>query len=122
MQASRSTAGCHIHVKLVDTSGSQAGDGAPRRFFVELWDVSGQPKYEQLRSVFYKQINGELAAQHCLSGLAIANKQAVAGEVMGQDLFRCQFHDQQSNRQYQQSNRNVHKSSAAAHTATSYTP
>lgn len=59
MQASRSTAGCHIHVKLVDTSGSQAGDGTPRRFFVELWDVSGQPKYEQLRSVFYKQINGE---------------------------------------------------------------
>jgi len=28
------------------------------KFFVELWDVSGQEKYQQLRSVFYKHING----------------------------------------------------------------
>lgn len=60
----RSTAGAHIYVKLVDRTQAQhdPANEAQKRFFVELWDVSGQQKYEQLRSVFYKQLNGE----HCL--------------------------------------------------------
>lgn len=62
IKACRSTAGCHIHVKLLDVPVSQPGEPANKKFFVELWDVSGQAKYEQLRSVFYKQVNGELTA------------------------------------------------------------
>lgn len=59
----RSTAGAHIYVKLVDRAQHQQDptNEAQRRFFVELWDVSGQQKYEQLRPVFYKQLNGEQA-------------------------------------------------------------
>lgn len=61
----RSTAGAHIYVKLVDRAQHQQdpSNEAQRRFFVELWDVSGQQKYEQLRSVFYKQLNGEQSQQ-----------------------------------------------------------
>lgn len=57
----RSTAGAHIYVKLVERAQNQQdpGNEAQKRFFVELWDVSGQKKYKQLRSVFYKQLNGE---------------------------------------------------------------
>ncbi|KAF6261984.1 P-loop containing nucleoside triphosphate hydrolase protein [Scenedesmus sp. NREL 46B-D3] len=93
-KASRSTAGCHIHVKLVDTCGSQAGNGAPRRFFVELWDVSGQPKYEQLRSVFYKQINGVIFVYDLTNRKTLARLPKWAAEIAQYGSFVAPLADE----------------------------
>lgn len=97
-KASRSTAGCHIHVKLVDTSGSQAGDGTPRRFFVELWDVSGQPKYEQLRSVFYKQINGVILVYDLTNRKTLARLTKWAAEITQYGSFVAPLADEMAAR------------------------
>eukprot|EP00878_Enallax_costatus_P004498 GHUV01004738.1.p1 GENE.GHUV01004738.1~~GHUV01004738.1.p1 ORF type:complete len:307 (+),score=64.64 GHUV01004738.1:492-1412(+) len=100
----RSTAGAHIYVKLVERAQHQQdpGNEAQKRFFVELWDVSGQKKYEQLRSVFYKQLNGVIlvydlnnkASLNCLPRWAaeIASKGSfvapVAEEVAARNIGR----------------------------------
>lgn len=110
--ATRSTAGCHIHVKLVDNTAAPGTTGyhqhsspaqqlqgggsfspladkqqqhsslpAQRKFFVELWDVSGQPKYSQLRSVFFKQLNGVILVYDVTNKASLSRLQKWAAEV-----------------------------------------
>lgn len=115
--ATRSTAGCHIHVKLVDNTAagaSAAGPGSPagqqqqqdssshrtgslpaqRKFFVELWDVSGQPKYSQLRSVFFKQLNGVILVYDVTNKASLSRLQKWAAEVAHEGTFVAPLADE----------------------------
>jgi hypothetical protein len=126
----RSTAGCHIHVKLVDNTagipgsphhgppqqlqpGSSGSNGssftlnftqqdskqqsslpAQRKFFVELWDVSGQPKYSQLRSVFFKQLNGVILVYDVTNKASLSRLQKWAAEVAHEGSFVAPLADE----------------------------
>eukprot|EP00877_Chromochloris_zofingiensis_P007932 jgi/Chrzof1/3392/Cz12g23210.t1 len=60
-QRIKSTTGCQVSVKLIDLRGQSVHSSSPlgqHNFFVELWDISGNPTYQSLRQLFYKQING----------------------------------------------------------------
>lgn len=117
--STRSTAGCHIHVKLVDNTAagaSAAGPGSPavpqqhqqdssshrtgaslpaqRKFFVELWDVSGQPKYSQLRSVFFKQLNGVILVYDVTNKASLSRLQKWAAEVAHEGTFVAPLADE----------------------------
>eukprot|EP00879_Flechtneria_rotunda_P008804 GHRR01009222.1.p1 GENE.GHRR01009222.1~~GHRR01009222.1.p1 ORF type:complete len:298 (+),score=88.10 GHRR01009222.1:707-1600(+) len=97
-KTSGSTAGCHIHVKLVHNQASDAAAAADRRFFVELWDVSGQPKYEQLRSVFYKQINGVILVYNVANKATLSKLPRWATEVCRNGSFLAPFSNDQAAR------------------------
>lgn len=123
--ATKSTAGCHIHVKLVDNAAAgsphspaaqqlQGGSSnissgsftlnftqdkqstlpAQRKFFVELWDVSGQPKYSQLRSVFFKQLNGVILVYDVTNKASLSRLQKWAAEVAHEGSFVAPLGDE----------------------------
>jgi hypothetical protein len=67
--------------------GQQPPQPPQQPFFVELWDVSGQPKYEQLRSVFYKQLNGVILVHDVTSTASLARLPRWASEVAHEGSF-----------------------------------
>lgn len=122
--ATRSTAGCHIHVKLVDSAAASSTPHSPagqlqgssmnssgftlnftqqdkqsslpaqQKFFVELWDVSGQPKYSQLRSVFFKQLNGVILVYDVTNKNSLSRLQKWASEVAHEGSFVAPLADE----------------------------
>eukprot|EP00808_Paulinella_micropora_P018743 g60670.t1 len=50
------TVGCRTEVLLYESTVLR------KAAFIEFWDVSGHPKYEQSRHVFYRELNGVLLA------------------------------------------------------------
>lgn len=67
---------------------------AQRKFFVELWDVSGQPKYSQLRSVFFKQLNGVILVYDVTNKASLSRLQKWAAEVAHEGTFVAPLADE----------------------------
>lgn len=67
---------------------------AQRKFFVELWDVSGQPKYSQLRSVFFKQLNGVILVYDVTNKNSLSRLQKWAAEVAHEGTFVAPLADE----------------------------
>ena len=73
----RPTAGCSVHLKLFIYPAERAaqhpaGPHSGQEFSIELWDVSGAPRYEAVRSMYYSGINGVLLV-HDLSSTSHAH-------------------------------------------------
>lgn len=104
---SKSTAGCAVSVALWDVSddgGSSSGgavlsafDGQGGRdsqtFFVEIWDVSANPYYEQLRRTLYKQINGVILVYDSTDKTSLRRLTKWALEVASDGTFVAPFSD-----------------------------
>jgi hypothetical protein len=59
-----------------------------------LWDVSGQPKYSQLRSVFFKQLNGVILVYDVTNKASLSRLQKWAAEVAHEGTFVAPLADE----------------------------
>jgi hypothetical protein len=76
------------------TQDKQRSLPAQLKFFVELWDVSGQPKYSQLRSVFLKQLNGVILVYDVTNKASLSRLQKWAAEVAHEGSFVAPLGDE----------------------------
>jgi hypothetical protein len=81
-------------VNFTQQQGSHASLPAQQKFFVELWDVSGQPKYSQLRSVFFKQLNGVILVYDVTNKNSLSRLQKWAAEVAHEGTFVAPLADE----------------------------
>ncbi len=59
----------------------------PPQFFVELWDVSGNPSYAQLRRLFYRGINGVVLVHDLCHKGSLRRLPKYAAEVAAEGSF-----------------------------------
>ncbi|KAI8473402.1 MAG: P-loop containing nucleoside triphosphate hydrolase protein [Monoraphidium minutum] len=111
-QPSKSTAGCAVSVALweVDDGEAPSGGGAlsswdsakgalqgggkdRQKVFVEIWDVSANPYYEQLRRTLYKQVNGVILVWDSTDKSSLRRLTKWATEVAADGTFVAPFPD-----------------------------
>ncbi|GBF97440.1 hypothetical protein Rsub_10363 [Raphidocelis subcapitata] len=100
---SKSTAGCAVSVALweVDDGDAARGSAAPlpqgqqaQRFFVEIWDVSANPYYEQLRRSLYRGINGVVLVYDASDRASLRRLTKWASEVAAEGTFVAPLPDE----------------------------
>ncbi|GMH45833.1 hypothetical protein BSKO_13796 [Bryopsis sp. KO-2023] len=94
MVKTSTTVGCNVFVKLVEYPEERSSGGDPtrtRQYFVELWDVGAHPRYQQLRRLFYDQLNGVILVHDLTSPKSWSSLVSWATEVAGDGSFVAPF-------------------------------
>jgi GTP-binding protein EngB required for normal cell division len=92
-RGTKSTTGCQVSIKLVNSSSSSSTDQQGSKFFVEFWDVSGLDYYSGLRRVCYKQLNGVILVYDAADKRSLRRLQKWAVEVQSNGTFVAPFPD-----------------------------
>lgn len=88
------TCGCNVALtvmKYPQDRAKQFPNLAGQEFFLELWDVGAQPRYEALRGLFYQGVNGVMLVHDLCQSRTLPSLQNWAAEVSQLGSFQAPY-------------------------------